>query len=792
MMPMAHLRPNGFARWSRGLLTVGTLGVCAVGLSATGCLDRPVAPIVPGKGSLVTTKLRVTNFDKVDLLLMVDNSASMRDKFTELGRRMPELIKALADPEVDPETMKPKTTRVADLHVGVITSSLGSHGTAVCMAAHKRDGGHLLPRAGENGTVGFTVDVVGGKPQQTSCAAPVASSALTWAFDPAVPAQHVGQASVKAMESSVSCVVQSAAEDGCGYEAQLESIYHFLIDPAPYLTANADCGADGTACPSTAKIKPVGVDDELLKERRAFLRPDSILAVIMLTDENDGSIRPHDFGWVPLAYGASAMPHGWAGCADVPDDFEPESGADLALLKSRYGCHACLFEGGGPSCGLAWPKAQPGVDLDGNNERMFEQTRRYGFNFLWNRKRYVDAFSARSVVASDGSLKPNPLFADGQRSTNEVVVAGILGVPKSLVSNADGTPKRLDDAAWEKIVSPDHALRDPHMIESIAPRAGLPRFAGSRSVDPIHGGERAIGDGNDLQFACIAPRNATVAADPAAAADDCAKSGSAGANPLCGADVGGRGTQPYFKAYPTLRELRVIHELQQASVPAFVASLCDESYSPAIQGILAKLQDAMSAQCLKSVLDVDAHSGAVNCQVVEAFAVDKPKGAKSCEELSNGKRGYCTPGAAPCRFELDSTGNYSNFPPAGAAIAASQLQLQLTVIDPVTAAAKSEQVTPVAESDGNVYAIGSDGKKHLVCEMMQLAGNPAIDEATQTACRTVADFTPADGSGGWCYSTENEIVGQKCREKGAPGTLRFFGNTKPLGGSEVFTLCLGR
>jgi hypothetical protein len=789
MKPMAHLRPHGLARWTRGLFT---LGVLAAALPATGCLDRPVVPIVPGKGSLVTTKLRVTNFDKVDLLLMVDNSLSMRDKFTELGRRMPELIKALADPEVDPVTLKPKTTRVADLHVGVITSSLGSHGTSVCMASHKNDGGHLLPRTGENGTAGFTVDVVGGAPQQTSCAASVAASALSWAFDPAVPAQHVGATSVKAMESSVSCIVQSAAEDGCGYEAQLESIYHFLVDPAPYLTANADCGADGTACPRTAKIQPLGVDDELVKERKAFLRPDSILAVIMLTDENDGSIRPQGYGWVPLAYGTGSMPRGWAGCAGVPDDFEPESGADVALLASKYGCHACLFEGADPACGQVWPKALPGVDTDGNNERMFEQTRRYGFNFLWNRKRYVDAFSAPSVVASDGKLKPNPLFADGQRTKNEVVVAGILGVPRSLVSNADGSPKQLDETAWAKIVSPDHALRDPHMIESIAPRAGLPLFGGNRSVDPIHGGERAIGDGNDLQFACIAPRNSTVAADPNAAADECLKTGAAGTNPLCGPDVGGRGTQPYFKAYPTLRELRVIHELQNASVPAFVGSLCDESYSPAIQGILAKLEDALSAQCLKSVLDVDAHSGAVNCQVVEAFAIAQPKGAKSCEELSNGKRGYCTPGKAPCRFELDSNGNDSSFPPAEPALAASQLQLQLTVIDPVTGAARNESVTPAAEPDGNVYATGSDLKKHLVCEMMQLAGNPVIDEATQTACRTALDFTPADGSGGWCYSNDDAIVGDKCRAKGAPGTLRFFGATKPLGGSEVFTLCLGR
>jgi hypothetical protein len=179
---------------------------------------------------------------KVDLLVMVDNSASMGDKQAELARRIPSLVKALTNPDLDPATGRPRTLAVTDVHVGIITSSLGSHGTSACDSTtypHSDDHGHLMPRAGENGSTGYTLDSVGGAPTEAPCpGTPIAASALTWAFDPAKGAQYTGLAGVKGMETSVSCIVQSAKEDGCGYEAQLESIYHFLIDPAPYLSAD--------------------------------------------------------------------------------------------------------------------------------------------------------------------------------------------------------------------------------------------------------------------------------------------------------------------------------------------------------------------------------------------------------------------------------------------------------------------------------------------------------------------------------------------------------------------------
>ena len=83
-------------------------------------------------------------------------------------------------------------------------------------------------------------------------------------------------------------MVQWTGEHGCGYEAQLESWYRFLIDPEPPATV---------AKVGNATVRQ-GVDmDTARPNARAFLRPDSLVAIVMLSDENDCSIRDDGVGW---------------------------------------------------------------------------------------------------------------------------------------------------------------------------------------------------------------------------------------------------------------------------------------------------------------------------------------------------------------------------------------------------------------------------------------------------------------------------------------------------------------
>jgi hypothetical protein len=717
---------------------------------AQGCLDRPVTSIQATSGGVVVDPLHVTRPDKVDLLLVVDNSASMKDKQSELGRRIPELIKALTEPGLDPVTGKARKG-VASIHVGVITSSLGSAGTAACSGKpHNDDRAHLLPRDGEGGGQGWKIEA--GAPVKTACPTPKAGAPLTWATDATKDpsATLLGAEGGVALETAASCVVESAEQDGCGYEATLEAMYRFLIDPAPPASTDALCNDSG--CSGAILWK--GLDEQVLAQRKAFLRPDSLLAVVVLSDENDASLKPVGTNWLPWARAKGTMPHGWGGCAKVPDDFEPDSANDYAKLFSDYRCKSCIQDSSDPAC---TPASWSPPDTDMINLRAWEQTRRFGYNFLWPVRRYVDGLT--SPYLDSAKKVRNPIFESGFRTADQVILAGIVGVPKTLVSNPDGTSKRLGDDDWAKLVSNDHAVRDPHMIESILARPGLAKTTGDPSVDPIHGGERAIPDDGDLQYACIAKR----ATDEPT--DDCTPG-----SPLCSG-----GKQQYFKAYPGLRFLRAIHAL---GASGFAASICDESFSPAIKGISDKLQDALQTQCVYSVLDPDPVTENVNCLMLESFAADTVSGKGRCEEIGGG---YCTPGAAPCR--VDGT----DYPPVTPEIAAAQLNLPITSrgSDGVAIAEK----TQATASGGNVYVAASDGKRHLVCESMQLAGGRVAPETTK-ACVHDPSFDLPAGQGGWCYSKDPAIVGEACLARKAPGTVRFFGDSNPKNGSEVFRFCI--
>jgi len=723
------------------------LGASAALFGAQGCLDRPVVPIKPGASGLSFQKIKVTRVDKVDLLLVIDNSISMADKQSELGRRMPELISALA--QKDPKTDKPYVT---DMHVGVISSSLGSHGTSACAVEitnkHNNDRGHLMPRAGEGGGSGWKLS--GTAPVAATCPAPVAASPLTWTFS--------GDVGAEALQISTSCVVSSVKDDGCGYEETWEAAYHFLADPVPYAKAEVKCtfGISGDACGNN-KVLVEGLDEEVLAQRKAFLRPDSLLAVVVLSDENDFSLKPAGLNWLPWGYGKGQMQRGWAACANVPDDFEPDSPADFTKLHNEYKCFSCFEDASDPNCKVKWATDPLNNDVDGRNMRGFHQTQRFGYNFIWGRQRYVDAFSKATVLGSDNKFAANPIFSGGFRDPNLVVVAAIVGVPKPLVTNADGTPKTMTDADWEKVVGPI-GKRDPHMIESIAPRDGVTKFAGDRSVDPVNGGDRDLLDGDDLQYACIAPRAEK------GKGNDCDGPSPDKKNPLCAAD----GTQPYFKGYPGLRHLRIVKDL---GVSGFVATICNDTYSPAIQGITEKLKAALNAQCLRSSL-VQEPTGEVKCLLFESMKDGAP--VTSCEAV----KGLCTPGAEPCR----KVG--TDYPPITPEAAAAQLNLPITVVG-TDGVAKSTSTQAVVEG-GNVVVPGADGRKHIVCEIQQLGGGDL------TSCTTNKDFTldPSKG-GGWCYSTKDEIVGDQCKKVGAPGTIRFFGGAEPRNGSEVFTYCFG-
>ncbi len=745
-----------FARGRRVALS-RHLGVLAFAASAS-CLDRPVVPITPGSSGTAATKVLITKIDKLDLLLVVDNSISMADKQSELGRRMPELIAALTDPTPDPKTGKPNN--VPDIHVAVITSALGSYGTAACQP-HIDDGGHLLPRAGDKPSGGFKLE--NGQPVPATCPALTAASPLTWVYvGTKVPAaQFEGYpAGAESLQIATACAVTSAGENGCPFEATWEAIRRFLIDPAPYKTARFGCKDPMVTDCATKELVTEGLDKDILVQRNAFLRDDSLVGIIVLSDENDFSWKVSAQNWIPLwdPTNRTLTARGWAKCATLKDDLDVEND----VLKTEHGCTSCALDDKDPNCAVPWDAVGENVDSDRFDLRGFNQVQRFGYSFLWPRSRYVAALTPPQTPPPVDP-KNKQLFTV-QRGLDKLVVAAIVGVPAQLLDEADGKPKPqpLDDAAWKKLVGPI-AERDPHMIESIAPRAGITEYTGDRSVDAINYGDHKNLQGDDLQYACVGPRQDTKATG------DCDLPSKLASNPLCDAATG---TQPYFKAYPGLRHLRIVKEL---GASGYVASICAKSYSPAIQGISAKLKAALSAQCVTTNITPSA-DGNVGCLVIEAMKADTFLD-KKCEDIAPG---LCTPGAAPCRRADDPV-----FPPLSAALAAAQLTLTITVTK--SDGTRAEEPTTATVENGNVVVVGSDKQKHRVCELLQLAGGRVPADQTDK-CVNDPKFDLASG-GGWCFSNVPAVVGEACLAKKAQSTIRFFGGADARNGSEVFTLC---
>ncbi len=207
-------------------------------------------------------------------------------------------------------------------------------------------------------------------------------------------------------------MVLGVGQVGCGYESQMESWYRFLVDPAPYETITVQ----------NSKVVTAGVDTLLLQQRAKFLRPDSLLAILMLSDEDDCSVKESSYFY--LATNSSALPRARKECETNPND---------------PCCKSCaLAQGTCPDDQEC--KDHPFLDVsmeDKSNLRCFDQKRRFGIDFLYPVDRYTQALTSSLVPDRSGNLVPNPIFSDldpsddvtAVRDPGLVVIAGIVGVP---------------------------------------------------------------------------------------------------------------------------------------------------------------------------------------------------------------------------------------------------------------------------------------------------------------------------------------------------------------------------
>ncbi|HQB43993.1 MAG TPA: hypothetical protein PLV85_10330, partial [Polyangiaceae bacterium] len=193
-------------------------------------------------GSGETEKFVHSN--KIDILFMIDNSASMGDKQKILAAAVPDLVERLINPicvnpvsrefeaSVGPEEDCPTGTErefepVVDIHIGVITSSLGGHGADSCSNVPSQywnptteDMAHLITRGKNDAGNSVTVDTYQGR------------GFLNW--DPTGENNPPGENNAATLKQDFTNLVRGADQTGCGYESSLEAWRRFLVDSAPY------------------------------------------------------------------------------------------------------------------------------------------------------------------------------------------------------------------------------------------------------------------------------------------------------------------------------------------------------------------------------------------------------------------------------------------------------------------------------------------------------------------------------------------------------------------------------
>ncbi|MBX3127620.1 MAG: hypothetical protein KF718_12930 [Polyangiaceae bacterium] len=525
---------------------------------------------------------------KLDVLLVVDNSISMGDKQAHLAQSLPSFFQRLINPRCVDSGGKPtgeshpcpagsqvELEPARDLHVGVITSSLGSLGGETCSsgAVGQDDKGRLIPavRAGLSSHEG--------------------QGFLAW------DSQANPQASLSEFVDSVRSHVNAVGETGCGYESPLEAMYRFLIDPQPpdavvkegsFTTAlrcqgeGLPCGANGTC------INTFCADNVVLAQRQSFLRPDSTVVVVLLSDENDCSLRADGQSWL-MTLASTGLPAATPACETDPD-------SPL--------CTSCGV--GGSGCeGQTHPSAADHLNL-----RCWEQKRRFGADFLYPPSRYVEGLKSPTITGRDGAPTWNPLFATGggvSRDPSLVLLATIVGVPWQLIAHpasvAPGEVLAYQHATqidWSQLTKNGHTpAGSVYMHESNAPRWGLPTFA-TPNADAIvgHDWDIAAAGGSsgpgDLQFACIFPLIAPRDCASVTGGCDCSVAGVYGQSPLCWSGTEFSSVQHYAKAYPGLRQLEVVRDTMGVA-----ASICPKSndsstpgygYHPAFDAIIERLR----------------------------------------------------------------------------------------------------------------------------------------------------------------------------------------------------------
>ncbi|MGC4092324.1 MAG: hypothetical protein QM756_31460 [Polyangiaceae bacterium] len=706
---------------------------------------------------------------------MIDNSISMADKQAILGDAVGSLANRLVTPlcvnadgtpngsvsNGDGECAQgaAEFTPIKNIHIGVVSSSLGAHGGQTCAGAADDDKGQLVPLIRPDGTVTTWNN----------------SGFLYW--DPKSKGSPPGETNPGTLATNFKNMVLSVGQSGCGFESTLEGWYRFLIDPQPIV--NTPAVTDNTVTHpdynNDANTNPV------LKQRAQFLRPDSLVAIIMLSDENDCSIIDAGQGWLvgqqTLSGQSFRMPRSTSVCATNPND---KCCASCLASPPPAGCSAPADDA---SCkqGNYYGSADDALNL-----RCFKQKQRFGFDLLYPLDRYTSGLYDSQIPNRDGQMVQNPLFTAGAgavpRDKSLVFLAGIVGVPwQDIAKNPNDAAlayKAYKEIDWNMLLgTPGDATTPPQppgdklMFETPTDRTQLFQnaphpvigasgaLAASNSTgrpNQINGHEVNIKNNDDLQYACIfqLPTSRNCAGTNGC---DCETMTADYNRPLCENTT----TQTYAKAYPGVRELQVLKDFgSKGTQNSIVASICPKTltvnktdpsygYNPAVAAIIERLKEALKGKCLPRQLVPDPdNENKVPCAVIESM----PPTGNGCS---------CN----PAEGRTDATAE----------------------IRPAVLKQLSENDN-CGNDEGQIPC-----DQFCLCEIQQFSGTAL------TSCQTAAQAT---GTPGYCYvdplqaaAGSAERTAQEAIVASCPASqkrlLRFVGDNTPAKGAIAMIACLG-
>lgn len=214
------------------LFLPSVLGLVAIG-ALTGCPDRTISKVVPEQGRVEYKDIPVTVNRNIDILFVIDDSGSMRDKQENLKANFPAFIAVL-------NTI---TGGLPDVHIGVVSSDMGTKPDSAEGAG---------PQVGSIGMGGCAQSGLGGA-LQTGQATTVTGSFIRdiKQTDGSRMTNYTGDL------ATVFGDLASIGDTGCGFEQHLHAMKAALNNN-----------------PSNT----------------GFIRADAFLAVIFIADEDDCSM----------------------------------------------------------------------------------------------------------------------------------------------------------------------------------------------------------------------------------------------------------------------------------------------------------------------------------------------------------------------------------------------------------------------------------------------------------------------------------------------------------------------